>query len=146
MVLDDYPNGTRRLQLDQHLDTWCDLEQASIVMHLEAQTKWTHRCIWTLQSSRFGDALGGYNWGSIQMHLESEIIWTQRWTSRFLVCQPQDAHRANHRTKFMIGQDALSMKTMKYISRLQLSELRDSHAGHQGVRYKMLGVFPRLWH
>jgi hypothetical protein len=46
------------------------LDRTSLEMHLKAKIKWTERFTWRPWSIKFGDSLGGHDWGSLEESLE----------------------------------------------------------------------------
>jgi len=58
------------------------LDWASVEMHLQAKIEWSQWRTWRPYSSKFADALGGYNWGRLGINSEAILKQTCRlWSS-----------------------------------------------------------------
>jgi len=56
-------------------DTLPGRDRASLKMQLEPEIEWTQRCTGRPWLSKFGDAIGDWDWVNTEMHWEALIEW-----------------------------------------------------------------------
>jgi len=108
--------------------------QASMEMHLEAETESTWRCTGRLSSSEFGDTLGGWDGVNSEMHWEAVIEQVWRWTWRQRCSELRDALADGDRASLDIYLEAQTEWTPRCTLKRWTSQFEEALAGSDRAR------------